>query len=274
MTRRPGTAPAPAVSNALAILKFLATQQRPVAASRVVEALGLPRSTTYQLLGLLADEGFVIHLRARNLFTLGFTAFEVGAAFGYQQPLTRLGRPILARLVEAVGHTAHLSVLHGKDVLYLLEEKAPNRPPLVTEEGVTLPSHLTASGRVLLAHLPRQQVRALFPNGAAFTTRHGTGPDSTAKLARVLDDVRARGFGFVIDDVTPGVSSHAAGIFDPDGHPIAALAVTYYSTHVDNPGQITTDELLEHLGEAAAELQAQLTGSRARTPAPQAAISG
>ncbi len=51
----------------------------------------------------------------------------------------------------------------------------PGRPPLVTDVGVRLPAHLTASGRAILAALAPAQVRALFPDRAAFSTRHGAG---------------------------------------------------------------------------------------------------
>ena len=63
------------------------------------------------------------------------------------------------------GHSAHLAVLHGHDLLYVVEERAPGRPSLVTDVGVRLPAHLTASGRAILAALPAAQVRALFPAG-------------------------------------------------------------------------------------------------------------
>ena len=49
-------------------------------------------------------------------------------------------------------------------MLYVIEERAPGRPPLVTEVGVRLPAHLTASGRAILAALPTAQVRALYPD--------------------------------------------------------------------------------------------------------------
>ena len=55
-------------------------------------------------------------------------------------------------------------MLHGRDVLYVVEERAPGRPPLVTDVGVRLPAHLTASGRAILAALPAAQVRALYPD--------------------------------------------------------------------------------------------------------------
>lgn len=55
----------------------------------------------------------------------------------------------------------------------------PGRPALVTDVDVRLPSHLTASGRAILAGLPAAQVRALFPSAATFADRTGTGPRSS-----------------------------------------------------------------------------------------------
>jgi len=261
-----GTAKAPAASAVLEILSFLAKQSRPTSATAVMRALGLPRSTTYQLLGTLIEAGFVMHLRAERRYCLGFAAIEVGAGFGYQQPLVRFGRALLAPLVARVGHTAHISVLHGRDTLYVVEERAPRRPAQVTDEGVTLPAHLTASGRVILAALPPQQVRALFPDADSFGDMAGRLPNSPASLSRILAEVRRLGYGFENDDVTPGVASIACGVYDPGGMPIAAIAVTYYADQVGAPGQFTVEDIVAQVSRTASELQRRLTG-RAQLPA-------
>jgi IclR helix-turn-helix domain len=133
--------------------------------------LGLPRSTTYHLLAELIAAGFVVHLPEERRYGLGVSAFEIGSAYARQEPLARLARPVLARLVDAVGHSAHLAVLHGREVLYVVEQRAPGRPPLVTDVGVRLPAQLTASGKAMLADLPGPHVRALFPTRARSSTR-------------------------------------------------------------------------------------------------------
>ena len=130
--------------------------------------LRLPRSTTYALLAELEGAGFVVHLPEERRYGLGVGAFEIGTAYLRQEPLARLARPVLTRLVEAVGQSAHLAVLHGREVLYVVEERAPGRPRLVTDVGVRLPAQLTASGRAVLAGLSAAQVRALFPDASAF----------------------------------------------------------------------------------------------------------
>jgi DNA-binding IclR family transcriptional regulator len=109
----------------------------------------------------------------------------------------------------------------------VLEERAPGRPPLVTDVGVRLPAHLTASGRALLALLPASQVRALYPSPREFVDRHGLGPRSLSGLRRVLSETRQRGWAVESGEVTPGLASVAAAVLDHNGHPVAGIAVTY-----------------------------------------------
>ncbi len=227
---------APAATATLRLLKTLAQANRPLPASALVTRLGLPRSTVYQLLRILVDEGFLVHLEEVNRYALGIGSFEIGAAFSYHQPLTRLGLPVLNTLVQQTRYSAHLCVLHGRDVLYIEEARDPSQAPLVTDVGVRLPSHLTASGRAILSKLPAAQVTALYPDRSAFTTRHGTGPFGPSALKATLAQVRTRGYGFVDGDVTPGMSSVAAVVHDPLGHPIASIALTFATSEVDRPG--------------------------------------
>ncbi len=154
----------PAATRALRVLRFLAGQPDPVTLDRLASAVGIPRSTAYHLVNAMIEEGFVVHLPDEHRYGLGVAAFEVGSGYARQEPLQRITRRHLASLVDAVGHSAHLAVLHGRDVLYVVEERAPGRPPLVTDVGVRLPAHLTASGRAILAHLAAAQVRALYPD--------------------------------------------------------------------------------------------------------------
>ncbi|NUU16090.1 IclR family transcriptional regulator [Cellulomonas humilata] len=212
-----------------ATLRLLAHLSRtgPLPAAALATALGLPRSTTYHLLAVLTEHGFVVHLPEERRYGLGLSAFELGSAYSRQAPLARAARPVLARLVDQVGQSAHLAVLHGRDVVYVVEERAAGRPALVTDVGVRLPAHLTASGRAILAALPPAQVRALFPDREAFVDRTGVGPRRLSELRTILTEVRRVGWASEHGDVTSGFASVAAAVRDRTGHPIAGLAVTF-----------------------------------------------
>ncbi|WP_110206933.1 IclR family transcriptional regulator [Nocardioides daejeonensis] len=219
----------PAATRALRVLRYLATQPGPVPLERIARDCDLPRSSAYHLLNVMAAEGFVSHLPDERRYGLGVAAFEVGSGYSRQEPLARIARRPLAELVDRTGHNAHLAVLHGRDVLYVLEERAPGRPPLVTDVGVRLPAHLTASGRAILAGLPAAQVRALHPDRASFVDRHGAGPTSLSALRTLLSETRQRGHAAEDGEVTPGFASVAAAVVDHNGYPVAGVALTFPS---------------------------------------------
>lgn len=228
----------PAATKAMRVLKFLAGQPDPVPLDRIMRACGLPRSTAYHLMTAMVEEGFVTHLPDDHRYGLGVAAFEVGSGYSRQAPLQRLARRHVAALSDRVGESAHLAVPHGRDVLYVIEERAPGRPPLVTEVGVRLPAHLTASGRAILAAMPSAQVRALYPDREAFVQRHGVGPSSLSALRAVLAETRQRGFAVEDGEVTPGLASVGAAVLDHNDLPLAGVAVTYPADGDADPARI------------------------------------
>ncbi|MBX0299577.1 IclR family transcriptional regulator [Cryobacterium sp. 1639] len=260
----------PAARQTLSILTHLAAQRGPVPAATIAQALGLPRSTVYKLLGVLTELGFVLHFPEARRYGIGLAAFELSSGFWRQEPLARLGRPILASLVDKIGQSAHLAVLHGRDVIYLVDERAPRRPALVTDVGVRLPSHLTASGRALLATLPASQLRALFPDAAAFVQRASDGEGDTPpgvhpsravssyrQLQRLLAEVRAQGYAAEDGDVTEGFASVAVAVRDHSGWPAAGIAVTFARASVPPDRWPELAAAVEH---SAAELSRRISG--------------
>ncbi|MBN8425614.1 IclR family transcriptional regulator [Microbacterium esteraromaticum] len=217
----------PAADQTLRVLRHLARRPAPVAASSLARDLGIPRSTIYHLLGTLETHGFVVHLPQERRWGLGTSAFELAGGYARQEPLARLGRPVIAALADQVGESAHLAVMSGRDVLYIVEERAARRPALVTDVGVRLPAHLTATGRAMLSMLPQSQVRALYPDAAAFTDRTGHGPARPSELREVLREARTTGIASEDGEVTPEFRSVAVAVRDHAGWPAAAVAVTW-----------------------------------------------
>jgi len=217
----------PAARQTLAILTCLASRPGPAGAAVIAREVGLPRSTTYHLLAELQAADFVVHLPEEKAYGLGVAAFEVGSAYLRHDPLERLARPLLVRLVEQAGATAQLGILQGNETVYLLKEQPRSPLTLITDIGVRLPAHLTASGRAMLAHLPAAQVRALYPTVESFTTRTGQGPASLRELRERIRVERQRGYADEDGFVTAGHASVAACVFDHGGRPTAAVALTF-----------------------------------------------
>ena len=230
----------PAATQTLALLRALA-DRGPSTAAALARTVDAPRSTTYHLLSVLRDEGFVVHLADTRRWSLGPMAFTVGQAYLRHDPREELARPILRALADETGETAHLGVLQGAEVLYLLKELPARRlsaPTLITEVGVRLPAATTASGRCMLAQLPHEQVRALMSTPTAFVSRTGKGPQSLAALRRVLAAERRQGYSTEDGEVVPGYTSVAAAVLDGSGAPSASISVTF------RPEQVAMEALI------------------------------
>ena len=167
---------APAAAHALDVLEHLSRHAEPVPAASIARDLGLPRSSVYHLLRVLHARGYVTHYVEERRFGLGQSAYELGSAYQRQAPLARVARAAMRRLVDQVGRNAHFATLDGRDVIYLLEERAAGQPMLVTDVGVRLPAHLTASGLAMLSALPGEPgARALSrPGELRAAARHRT----------------------------------------------------------------------------------------------------
>ena len=113
----------------------------------------------------------------------------------------------------------------------------------------------SASGRAMLARLPRAQVRALYPNAAAFTDRTGRGPGTPGELRTLLGEERRQGWSIESGQVTEGFLSVAAAAADHNGRPAAAISLT---VPVARP--VTPQALAARVRDAAGELTRRLSG--------------
>lgn len=225
----------PAATNVLSVLRYIASQAGPVGAGAIVREMELPRSTTYHLLAALIHEGFVVHLPEERKYALGVTAHELGTGYARQAPLQRIARFPMTQLVERTKQTAHLAIMHGREVIYIIEERAKRQADLVTYPGVRLPAHLTASGRAMLASVSREQLAALYPGPEAFSTRYETGVHSVAALNHLVAEIRAVGYSWEQDEITDGFSSLAVPIRDHSGRAVASVTLTVANRPIPSP---------------------------------------
>ena len=248
----------PAARNALRMLRVLAERTAPVPASTLARQLGVPRSSLYQLARAMMDEGFLVHYPEERAYGLSALVTEIGAGMLQTERLRRLAHPLLERLVgeTAIPLVAHLVVLTGAEVTYVDRLSAPRAPTTVSNVGVRLPAHLTATGRSALAAMPREQVRALYPHRDALYRRTGPGPSTLPELDELLRTARDRGWAIEDGDITGGYSSVAAAVLDRNHYPIAALGVTFRT----GPDDAARSELGAAVALAAAVLTGRLVG--------------
>lgn len=249
----------PAARSALGVLRLLAARSAPVPASTIARELDVPRSSVYQLLKVMLDEGFVVHYPEDHAYGLSGLVSEIGTSALQSERLARLAKPMLDRLVASLGLpvVAHLAVLGGADVVYAARVQGFRAPTTVSAIGVRLPAHLTATGRAMLALLPAGQVRALYPSREGLIRRHDAGPSSLAELDALLGSTRDRGWAVEEGDVTAEYGSVGASAIDRNGYPAAAIGLTFRLETMDAAGWTRLGEAARRTADA---LTARLTG--------------
>lgn len=253
----------PAADQTLQILSLLARSRGPMPASMIAAQLELPRSTVYHLLTTLQNHGYVLHLAEEKRYGLGIAAVELSSAYARHEPLSRIGRPLVAGLVDRLRMSAHLAVPHGRDVLYVVEERAPGTISLVSDVDVRLPMPVTASGRAILSAMPKAQVRALFPDRRSFVHgRDGSSDfiDRYSRLRSVLDETVTRGYALEQGSVTDGLTSVGVPVLDHRDWPVAAIALTFPDREVD---AARLPELAAEVRRTAATLSSRIHGRQA-----------
>lgn len=242
--------------------RMLAGHAGPMPAAVIARELALPRSTTYHLLAELEAAGFVAHLPAERRYGLGIAVFELGSVYVRHEPLERLAAPLLRKLVDRVGHTAQLGVLHGNELLYLLRERRPGRKRWSPTWGYDYRrSSPRPGGRCSHTCLPRTcgalpERGRVRPPDRPGTARPGRAPpDPDGRATAWLGGGRRPGDARLRVHRTPGVR--------PWPRPMAAIAVTLRH-HCPDERVVcgrTWPELAVSAREATAELTRQIGGT-------------
>lgn len=198
-SRRRYSAPAAACA---ADLLFLVTRSpEPQSAAEMARSLGLSRSLVFRVVQEL-EARELLRRTESNRFSLGLGALEIGGAYAASADYVESTRTVLRELARMFGEIAHLGVLRGADVLFIMNQEAPNAIIGLSYAGKRIPANCTALGKALLARLPDHQVEARF--GGHYPRLTPRSIDSFKVLQRELERVRAQGYATVDGDAIPG----------------------------------------------------------------------
>ena len=138
-------------------------------------------------------------------------------------PLTAGFHGVARRLVARHNETTCLTVLDGRESVFIAKEETTHQVRLVTAVGSRLPAFAAASGRVLLADRPEDEVAALYA-GCELVTPTGRRLDGLDELFEILREARRRGYAENIDETALGLHCLAVPV-GPPGRVAAAITL-------------------------------------------------
>jgi DNA-binding IclR family transcriptional regulator len=222
----------------LQILKELAASEHPLTPSEISQATGLNRSTTYRLLEVLEEKGWVAqmpgHGGARGApYDLGFAAHGLAVLVTSKYDLTAKLEPVVSNLARLLDETVHVGMLEHDKVVHVSRALPDEGPNMAVRVGEREFAHATALGKAILATLPIETFRDLYPEEQLMTR----GPQTVQTRTQLLEElgrVAALGYALDAEGSRPGVRCLAVPIFSPDGTAGLAISITTMAIRLDD----------------------------------------
>ena len=236
--RPAAAAPVQSLVRGLAVIRVFDADNAHLTLSDVARRAELTRATARRVLHTLADLGYVS--TDGRQFSLRPKILELGHAFLSSMRLPTIVQPHLDSLTDAAHESSSVAVLDGRDVVYLARVPRQRIMTVAINVGTRFPAYATSLGRVLLAHLPQDELDDYLDRHEreAFTSHTIT---DRKKLVAELHRVRDQGWALVDQELEEGLRSIAAPIRDRTGEVVAALNLSASSRRGD------PDEVVEHL---------------------------
>lgn len=254
--RRPAYA-APALEKGLDILELLAEAASPLSMRAIADRLGRSKAEIFRMVVVLVERGYLARETSDRL-SLTNRLFELGMRTPRPRQLTEIAIPVMERLSEETGQSAHLVVVNQGETVVIATTTGGADLSFALRLGYRRPVLDATSGLLILAFQPESLQRRLIAEG---TKAPGATIDEPA-LIETLAAIRRQGSRVSESHDVVGVTDIGVPLLGPDGRAVASIVVPHLRRHgTASP----IDAILAALRTVGAEISTQLletVGSR------------
>ncbi|MEV0972501.1 IclR family transcriptional regulator [Microtetraspora glauca] len=210
------------MEKAITILTSLSAAVQPMSLAELSRRTGLPKTTTYRLLGVLCAKGLTQRIGID--YAIGDQLVTLAGPGPRMIPGTRpIVLPHMIRLYEQTRQTVNLAVARGLEIAYVERVYGHSRVSSPSDEVDRAPLHCTASGKVLLAF--DHELNVAFHDRGTLRRMTRRTIAGHAALDRELRVVRRTGVAYSREEFAEGVVCAAAPVFDAEGRIRMAVSV-------------------------------------------------
>lgn len=213
------------VSRAFDVVRGLETLDG-AGVTELADHLDLSKSVVYNYLSTLREEKFVV--KEGDTYRLSLQFLLVGEYVRNQNTLYQIGKTELETLAEKTGEFAHLAAeQHGLSVnLYKVSgEKAVGSSYQVNKLQRADYLHFSATGKAILAYLPRERVEWIVDRYGLPAKTEETITDRDA-LFEELEAVRERGYALNDEEEIKGLQAVGAPVRNRHGRVLGSISVS------------------------------------------------
>jgi DNA-binding IclR family transcriptional regulator len=191
----------------------------------LLDGTRMSRASLHRTLAEMTENGFLVQAGEREEYRLGPFLRSAATLAAAVSGVSDIARPHMERLRDECRETVVLAELHGAHVVPVLRADGLHEMRMNQEVGKRYAAHAGATGKVLLAHLPEDELDALLavPELESLTEATTTDPgELRADLRRIAEE----GVGVTMGERVPEAVAISAPVFDADGQAVAALTIS------------------------------------------------
>lgn len=227
------------------------TQQSPqMTISQLSIKTGLSRAAVRRCLYTLTKLGFA-GAEDGSRYSLRPRMLALSHTYTASNTLSSAAQPILERMSSALRESFSVATLDGEDIVYIARTSVSRVMSVDLHIGSRLPAYCTSMGRILLAHLPSDQLESYLSKVVLtpYTTRT---VNSIEKLRQHLRNVRRSGYAVCDQEFEVGLRSLAVPVYSSSGRVVATINLSGNAPRMSVLDMQT--RFLPHLRNAASEL--------------------
>lgn len=213
------------VGKALRVLEAFGATRKTMNVPEIALATGLDKSAAQRFAHTLFALGYLRKDETTKRYSLSTKVLGVGFSYLQSEALVESAMREMSATSQSCGETLNCTVLDGHEVVYIARVPSRNVVRVHLTVGTRAPAYCTATGRAILAFLPREEAQAILDRSDLVRHTPSTIIEPK-KILALLDTARRDGFAVTGAECWDGAIAVAAPIFDYSNHPIAAVSIS------------------------------------------------
>lgn len=211
------------IDRALQIIDYLYETGAPAGAYAIAKAVKAPLSTVYVIIDDLVEKNMLAR-NADGSIWLGARLYHYGLAYARSLDFMSVATHEMHDLCRVTGETVQVCGRDGDYMLVLAMADGPSHFQVASRVGTRVPLNWTASGRLLVGHLPQRERVELFRRCAR------TSPTGRAEIdAGTLSEAAGTAFrdrlSIQVAESDYAVACIASPIVDREGTCVATISI-------------------------------------------------
>jgi len=238
---------APALEKGLDVIELLAAEKSPLNLAAISHRLGRSTGELFRMLQVLEFKGFITTAENGAGYMLTNKLFALAMAQAPVRSLVEAALPIMRRLAQDIGQSAHLAVASEDQIVVITRVERPGDLGFSVRIGYRREIAIATSGLVLFAY-QNEDIRRLWLKRCRLK---GDVADSFVEQANI---VRARGYHEAASHFARGIVDLSAPILRGD---VAIAALTVPFVH-SSPLPLEMPQAVEFVRAAAKQISNEI----------------